>query len=57
MQNDINAIEREGNNDIRKYNILDILNNIGSIFTSAYLHYKDCLKTQFLEEISQREQI
>ena len=27
------ALEREEGNDIRKYNTLDILNNVGSIFT------------------------
>ena len=38
---DIDALEREKSNDIRGYNILDILNNEGSIFTGTYIHYKD----------------
>ena len=39
MQKDIDALEREKSNSIKKYNILKILENIGAIFTGAYLHY------------------
>ena len=44
IQKDVDAIERGKSDDIRKHNILDILNNVGSIFTGAYLHYKDVPK-------------
>ena len=37
------------NNDIRKYNVLNILNNVGSIFTGAYLHQKDVPKEKMFE--------
>ena len=35
--------------DIRKYNILDILNNVGSVLIGSYLHYKDVPKEKFFE--------
>ena len=42
-------------NDIRKYNILNLLNNVGSIFTGTYLHYKDVPKeTIFERSIAER---
>ena len=42
IQKDIDAITKEKSNDTKKYNILNILNNIGSIFIAdTYLHYKD----------------
>ena len=44
IQKDILALKREKNSDIRKFNILHILNNVGSIFTGDYSHYKDVLK-------------
>ena len=47
IQKDIDAIERGKSDVIRKHNILDILNNVGSIFTGAYLHYKDVPKNNF----------
>ena len=47
IQKDIDAIERGKSDDIRKHNMLDILNNVGSIFTGAYLHYKDVPKNNF----------
>ena len=39
IQKDIDALEREKSNSIKKNNILKILENIGAIFTGAYLHY------------------
>ena len=33
--------KKKKSNDTRKYNILNILNNVGSIFTNLYFHYKD----------------
>ena len=50
IQKNIDTLEREKSYDIRKYNILDILNKVGSIFTGTYLHYKDKPK----ETISER---
>ena len=50
IQKKTDALESKKSNDIKKYNILNILNNIGSIFTGTYSHYKDV----YLKEISQR---
>ena len=50
IQKDILALKREKNSDIRKFNILHILNNVGSIFTGDYLHYKDVLKGTIFEK-------
>ena len=44
IQKDIDALTREKSNSIKKHNIQDILNNIGAIFTSSYLHYKEVPK-------------
>ena len=45
IQIDIHALEGKKRNYIRKYKILNILNNIGLIFTTdIYLHYKDVPK-------------
>ena len=38
IQKDIDALERGKSNSIKKYNILE---NIGAIFTGAYLHYEE----------------
>ena len=56
MQKDIDTLERDKSNGFEKYNILNILKNVGSIFTRAYLHYKDVPKKQCLKEVLQREQ-
>ena len=50
IQKDILALKREKNSDIRKFNILHILNNVGSIFTGDYSHYKDVLKGTIFEK-------
>ena len=44
IQKDIDALEREKSNSIKKNNILKILENIGAIFTGAYLHYGEVPK-------------
>ena len=49
IQKDIDTLKREKSNRPQKYNILDILNNVGSIFTGAYLHYKDVPKVTMFE--------
>ena len=43
-QKGIDALTNEKTNDTRKDNILDILNNVGSIFTGAYYTTKMRLK-------------
>ena len=55
IQKDIDALKREKSNNIRKYNILDILNIVGAIFTGTYLHYEDVLKeTMFKRSVAER---
>ena len=55
IQKDINALEREKIDEsneiggIRKCNFLNILKNIGSIFTGASLHYKNVPKETMFE--------
>ena len=45
IQIDIDGLEGKKRNYIRKYKILNILNNIGLIFTTdIYLHYRDVPK-------------
>ena len=56
IQKDIDVLEKEKNDDIRTYRILDILRNIGSIFTALICTTKMCLKKQSLKEVLQREQ-
>ena len=49
------ALEREKSNDIRKCNTLNVLNNLGSIFTGVYFHYKDVPKEiMFQRSITER---
>ena len=48
LQKGIDALEREKSNNIKKH-ILDILNNIGTIFTGAYMHCRDVLKETIFE--------
>ena len=56
IQKDIDALEGEKRNDTRKYNLLNILNNVGSIFTGTYLHYKDVPKETMVERsVSERK--
>ena len=56
IQKDVDALDREKIDakweeieSIRKYNILNILKNIGSIFTGSYLHYKNVPKETMFE--------
>ena len=46
MQKDIDALEREKSNSIKKNNILKILEDISAIFTGDYLHYREVPKKQ-----------
>ena len=49
IQKDIDALEREKSNSIKKHKILKILDNIGAIFTGAYLHYGEVPKGIIVE--------
>ena len=50
-KNSINTLEREKSNGFEKYNILNILENIGSIFTGACFYYKNVPKETMFERI------
>ena len=55
IQKDTDALTNETSNDISKYNILNVLDNADSIFTGAYLHYKNVPKeTMFERSITER---
>ena len=55
IQKDINTLEKLKSNKPEKYNILNILENVGAIFTGTYLHYKDVPKeTVFERSIAER---
>ena len=46
IQKDIDSLEGEKSNTIKKYNIVKILENIEAIFTGVYLHYGEVPKKQ-----------
>ena len=55
IQKDVDALTKEKSNDTRKYNTLNILHNVVSIFTGTYLHYKYVPKeTMFERSIAER---
>ena len=55
IQKDIDTLEKSNSNKPEKYNILNILKNVGSIFTGTYFHYKDVSKeTMFERSIAER---
>ena len=49
IQKEIDALTKEKSNGTRKHNILNNLENVGTIFTALYLHYKDVSKETLLE--------
>ena len=49
IQKDLDALKREKSNNIKKNNILKILENIGAIFTGNYLHYRELSKETIFE--------
>ena len=49
IQKGIDALERQKTNRIKKRNILKILENKGTIFTSTYLHYGEVPKKKIVE--------
>ena len=58
IQKDIDTLEREKGDRFEKYNILNILKNVGSIFTGTYLHYKNVPKeTMFERSIAERTKL
>ena len=58
IQKDTDTLERGKSNRFEKYNILNILSNVGSIFTGAYLHYKNVPKeTMFERSIADRTKL
>ena len=55
IQKDIDTLEKSKSNKPEKHDILDILDNVGTIFTGAYLHFKDVPKeTMFGRKIAER---
>ena len=55
IQKDIDTLEKSKSNKPEKYNILNILENVGTIFNSTYLHHKDAPKeTMFERNIAER---
>ena len=55
IQKDIDTLEKSKSDKPEKYNILSILENVGTIFTGVYLHYKDVPKeTMFERSIAER---
>ena len=49
-QKDIDALEREKSNSIKKNNIFETLENIGARFTGTYLHYKEVPKKAIVQK-------
>ena len=49
IQKDIDPLKREKINNIKKHNILEILENIDAIFTGTYLHYREVPKKTIVE--------
>ena len=58
IQKDVDTLEREKSDGFEKYNILNILKNVDSVFTGAYLHYKNVSKeTMFERSIAERTKL
>ena len=58
IQKDIDTLEGEKSNTIKKYNIVKILENIEAIFTGVYLHYGEVPKKTIAERsITESEQL
>ena len=59
IQKFIDTVESEKSNGLEKYNILNILRNVGSMFTGAYLHNNNVPKETMFEKsiaVLQRDQ-
>ena len=58
IQKDTDTLKREKSNKFQKYNVLIILENVGSVFTGAYFHYKNVPKeTMFERSIAERAKL
>ena len=58
IQKDIDTLEKSKSNKPEKHNILNILENVGTIFTGGYLHYKDVPKaTMFERSIAEKTKL
>ena len=57
IQGHIDTLMKEKSNDTRKYNILNVLDNIDSIFTGTYLHYKDVSKQTMFKSVAERTKL
>ena len=58
IRKDIDALEGEETKDTKKYNILDIFINVGSLFTGLYFNYKDVpQETMFERSIAERTKL
>ena len=58
IQKDIDTLRREKSNNIKKHNILDILNNVGTILIGVYLHYGEVPEeTMFERTIAVRSKL
>ena len=54
---DITELEyTKGKGKYKRYNILNVLKNLESVFTGVYLYHKDVPKKQCLKEVLQRKQ-
>ena len=49
VKKDIDTLEKSKSNKFEKHDILNILDNVGSIFIGAYSHYKDVPKETLFE--------
>ena len=49
IQKDIDTLEKSKSNKPEKHNILDILDNVSTTFTGAYLHFKNVPKETIFE--------
>ena len=57
IQNEIDVPKKSKSNKPEKHNILNILENVGAIFTGVYFHYKDVpTETMFERSIAERIQ-
>ena len=58
IQKDIDTLEKSKSNKLEKHNILNILQNVGAIFTAAYFNYRDVPKeTMFEINIAERTKL
>ena len=55
IQKHVDPLQKLKSNIPKKHNILNVLNNVGTIFTGAYLHYTNVSKeTMFERSIAEK---